>query len=114
MDPARTSLKVYRLKHQIPAGPFDVDSENLELLHHAKPLGNLNGYILEPGTESLIQQCLVLPEDDIYLFHFAVCISAAQEAYPYLKSEMWCERSLIWRPLAPPSALAAARQEGSV
>lgn len=100
LDPARTFVKVYSLHEDILAGPFDDRSKGLKLSFDARPLRGWTGYTLEPSTESLIQQCFVLPENNACLFHFGVCICAKQDAYSYLKSEMWCERYLVWRPTA--------------
>jgi hypothetical protein len=69
----------------------------------APALSDLTAYILEPGTDSLMQQCMVLPADQVFVFHWAVCIAAKQQAYRYLKSEMWCVRYHVWHPASTPS-----------
>jgi hypothetical protein len=90
LDTAKTFVKVYKLGHTLPTGPFD--PQTVEPFCTARPLSGASNYTLEPGTDSIMQQCLVLPANEIVLIHWAVCIAASQPAYPYLKSEMWCVR----------------------
>src|SRR6266853_5453219 len=58
LDTTKTFVNVYSVGHSLPLGPFDPQST--KLAYSAKPLARLSGYVLEPGTDSIMQQCLVL------------------------------------------------------
>ena len=95
IDTTKTSVGVYSLDKSQPLGPFNPQIKALS--YRAFPLADCAGYILEPGTDSTIQQCIVLPTNQMFVIHWAICIAASQKAYPYLKAEMWCVRDYVWR-----------------
>lgn len=92
-------LNVYKLNAATPNGPIDLsnreDDENVTLLYSTRPLSQFLRFVLEPSTDTTIQQCFVLPDDSAFLFHHAICMKARQKAYPYLTSELWCERKFV-------------------
>lgn len=109
IDTRKTFLKVYPIKPPLQIGPFHPQSLNPG--YSANPLSDSVGYILEPGTDSVMQQCLVLPPGQMFVLHWGICIAAKQQAYRYLKSEMWCVRYHLWRSAAAPEATISVDQK---
>jgi len=97
IDPNRVSLHVHQISPASESGPVDPKSDNAPLCYTAHPLAGLVTYILEPGTDSVIQQCLILPDDKVFLFRWQMPMASNQRAYRYLKSELWWVRQHVWR-----------------
>jgi hypothetical protein len=47
----------------------------------------------------------------MFVLHWGICIAAKQQAYRYLKSEMWCVRYHLWRSAAAPEATISVDQK---
>jgi hypothetical protein len=96
LNPAKTFVAAYRVNPKIQSGPLELSSAGLEAMHRVEPFRDNSAYILEPGTDSIMQQCFVLADTEVVLFHWAICIAAKQKAYPSLKEELWCTRYIVW------------------
>ncbi len=96
LDPNRTTIQIYRIERDIASGTFDLRSRGVTMICESFPIHGFEWYVLEPLTDSTIQQCAVLPDVGTFLIRSAICVSAGQKAYPDLREPMWCVRQLVW------------------
>jgi hypothetical protein len=98
-------VEAFKLNEASPTGPLELkEGPNVTSVATTKP--SWAEYIMEPNTDSVMQEHFVLNNNFVYAFRWNICLGSSLPNYE--KSHPVCTRELLWRAsgdsTAPPIA----------
>jgi hypothetical protein len=107
-----SDLKVYRLASSLSEGPLSIHEPTISQLV-AKVSPWWDTYVMEPNTESLLQEHIALRRGYVYAFRWRICLSPGSLPGHLAKDHLSCRRDLIWQaPVAYEANVVAQANAG--
>jgi hypothetical protein len=86
-----SSVRVFVVEGSPPVGPLTLDEPFLEI----PPWWSM--YVLEPNTESIMQEHLTLERGRVYAFRWRLCLAPGSLPGKLAGDHMQIRRELLWR-----------------
>ena len=99
LDPATSYVQVYRLNSGIRNGRLDPRDGSIERLFKVEPIQEF--YVMEPNTDSTMQEHFVLPSEGTYFFRWVIGYWDETNPLTDKNKAMICWRELIWNTSTP-------------
>lgn len=70
IDTEQTRLDIFMIDNEYPKGPIYTNNDLGKPMYRMYPYNDMNGFILEPNTESILQHHFILSLNKIYLLRW--------------------------------------------